>query len=83
MLLVESPGQPVATLFPESNTSFRLAPDRGQVTFIFSAESDARASGLILHRARDLKAIRVRAMTSVAFRRIASSVDFASNRRGQ
>ena len=59
VLLVENPGQPVATLFPESNTSFRIAPDRGQVTFIFSDESDARASGLILHKARDLKAIRV------------------------
>ncbi len=60
VLLVENPGQPVATLFPESSTTFRIAPDRGQVTFTFDDTSDPQSSGLILHKARDLKAVRVR-----------------------
>lgn len=60
VLLVENPGQPVATLLPESSTSFRIAPDRGQVTFVFDDASDALSSGLILHKGRDLKAVRVR-----------------------
>lgn len=59
VLLVESPGQSVATLMPESATSFRIAPDRGQVTFVFGAPSDASPTGLILHKGRDLRAIRV------------------------
>ncbi len=60
VLLVENPGQPVATLFPESSTSFRIAPDRGQVTFVLEDVTAAQCSGLILHKARDLKAVRVR-----------------------
>ncbi len=59
VLLVENPGQPVATLIPESKTSFRIAPDRGQVTFVFRQQGDKLSNGLILHKARDLKAIRV------------------------
>lgn len=60
VLLVENPGQPVATLLPESSSTFRIAPDRGQVTFVFSDPAAAQSSGLILHKARDLKAVRVR-----------------------
>jgi len=59
VLLVENPGQPVAALIPESNTSFRIAPDRGQVTFVFRAENDAVPTGLILHKGRDVRANRV------------------------
>jgi hypothetical protein len=58
-LQVENPGQPVATLFPESSTSFRIAPDRGQVTFVFDESNASRSSGFVLHKTRDLKAIRV------------------------
>jgi hypothetical protein len=60
VLLVENPGQPAATLFPESSTTFRIVPDRGQVTFTFEDATAAQSSGLILHKARDLKAVRVR-----------------------
>jgi len=60
VLLVENPGQPVATLFPESSTTFRIAPDRGQVTFVLEDATAPQSSGLILHKARDLKAVRVR-----------------------
>jgi len=59
VLLVENPGQPVATLFPESSTTFRIAPDRGQVTFVLEDATAAQSSSLILHKARDLKAVRV------------------------
>lgn len=61
VLIVENPGQPDAVLFPESQTSFRVTPDRGQVTFLFrgDVDTDAQSSGLILHKARDLKAVRV------------------------
>lgn len=58
-LQVENPGQPVATLFPESSTSFRIAPDRGQVTFVFDESNASLSSGFTLHKTRDLKAIRV------------------------
>jgi len=59
VLLVDNPGQPLAVLIPESSTSFRIAPDRGQVTFLLSGNSKERATGMILHKARDLKAVRV------------------------
>lgn len=57
-LLVHNPGQPPATLVPESTSVFRLAPDRGQVTFHRSASGEV--SGLTLHKGQDVTAKRVR-----------------------
>jgi hypothetical protein len=56
-LRVENPGQPHATLFPESETSFRIAPDRGTVTFELA--SDGTVTGLTLHKQIDLFAVRL------------------------
>jgi len=50
-LRVHNPGQPPADLFPEAATVFRLAPDRGQVTF--HVPTDGSISGLTLHKASD------------------------------
>ena len=58
-LLVDNPGQPVAELFPESPTVFRLSPDRGQVSFQLDEDDPNQVTGLILHKARDMKAIRI------------------------
>jgi hypothetical protein len=57
-LVVHNPGQPSATLFPESKSVFRIAPDRGQVTFHLSEAGDV--TGLTLHNARDVNAKRIR-----------------------
>ncbi len=56
-LLVHNPGQSVAKLFPETKTIFRIAPDRGQVSFEVS--ETGQASGLTLHKGQDVKATRV------------------------
>lgn len=56
-LQVHNQGQPPAELFPESSTVFRLAPDRGQVTFHLA--SDGRVTGLTLHKGQDVHASRV------------------------
>ncbi len=56
-LIVHNPGQPPATLYPESATVFRIAPDRGQVSFQLSATGDVE--GLTLHKQIDLVAKRV------------------------
>lgn len=56
-LRVETPGQPDARLFPESEVSFRLIPDRGQVTF--HVAPDGSVEGLTLHKQRDMKAKRL------------------------
>lgn len=57
-LKVIVPGQPDASLFPETGTVFRIAPDKGQVSF----QLDARGlpTGFTLHRQIDLVAKRVR-----------------------
>jgi hypothetical protein len=59
VLLVDNPGQPTATLFSESKLSFRIAPDRGQVTFLTAEDDEMKVTGLILHKERDLRAVRV------------------------
>lgn len=56
-LRVENPGQPTARLVAESETSFRIVPDRGQVTFRVGA--DGRVEGLTLHKQIDVWAERV------------------------
>ena len=56
-LRVINPGQPDAVLFAESNTLFRVKPDRGQVTF--TLDEDGTVEGLILHKQIDLVAKRV------------------------
>ena len=56
-LRVINPGQPTATLFPESETLFRIAPDRGQVSF--RVTDDGRVEGLTLHKQADVFAERV------------------------
>ncbi len=56
-LRVENPGQPAARLFPESDVSFRIAPDRGTVTFRVAA--DGSVDGLTLHKQVDVFARRV------------------------
>jgi hypothetical protein len=56
-LLVKNPGQPDATLQPESETMFRIVPDRGTVSFRVSAAGVVE--GLTLHKGRDVYAARV------------------------
>ena len=56
-LRVKNPGQPDATLYPETETTFRIAPDRGTVSFRVSAEGIVE--GLTLHKGRDVYAARV------------------------
>jgi hypothetical protein len=56
-LLVKNPGQPDATLQPESKTMFRILPDRGTVSFRVSATGVVE--GLTLHKGRDVYAARV------------------------
>lgn len=56
-LRVENPGQPGARLFPESERVFRVAPDRGQVSFELAP--DGRVTGLTLHKLSDVFARRV------------------------
>ncbi len=56
-LRVENPNQPSAFLFPESEVLFRIAPDRGQVTFKVAA--DGKVEGLTLHKQIDIFAKRV------------------------
>jgi len=60
VLLVDNPGRPTAELFPESTLSFRIAPDRGQVTFLTSESESTKITGLILHKGQDLRAVRVK-----------------------
>ncbi len=55
-LRVINPGQPDAYLFPESETSFRIEPDRGTVSF--DVDDSGYVTGLTLHKARDLVAVR-------------------------
>ena len=55
-LRVINPGQPDATLFPESETRFRIAPDRGQVSF--DVDAGGAVTGIVLHRGADMRAIR-------------------------
>ncbi len=57
-LLVHNPGQPPATLIPESESVFRLMPDRGQVTFQLSDSGEV--TGLTLHKGQDVKAKRIK-----------------------
>lgn len=59
-LRVVNPDRSEARLFPESERSFRIAPDRGTVTF--ELDADGRVSGLTLHRQADLFARRVGAL---------------------
>lgn len=56
-LRVKNSGQPDATLYPETETTFRIAPDRGTVSFRVSAEGIVE--GLTLHKGRDVYATRV------------------------
>lgn len=56
-LRVKNSGQPDATLYPETETIFRIAPDRGTVSFHVSAEGIVE--GLTLHKGRDVYAARV------------------------
>ena len=59
VLHVDTAGQPTAELFPESENRFRIAPDRGQVTFSLDEHDSQRVTGMILHKGRDLPAVRV------------------------
>ena len=56
-LMVHNPGQPTAELFAESATTFRLAPDRGTVTFHMG--EDGSVTGLTLHKQQDVYARRI------------------------
>lgn len=56
-LRVHNPGQPPASLLPETPTVFRIAPDRGQVTF--HVEPSGQIRGLTLHKGRDVYASRI------------------------
>ena len=56
-LAVRTPGHPGATLVPESQTQFRIAPDRGTVTFDVTEDGDV--NGLTLHKQADVYAKRV------------------------
>lgn len=56
-LRVHNPGQPAAELFPEAPTVFRLAPDRGQVSF--QRASDGTVTSLTLHKGQDVVAQRL------------------------
>lgn len=58
VLVVHHPGQPDASLYPEGEALFRIAPDRGQVSFVLDAQQ--QVTGLILHKGQDLKADKVR-----------------------
>lgn len=56
-LWVSNPGSPDAFLFPENETQFRLAPDRGQVSFELGP--DGQVVALVLHKQRDVRAARL------------------------
>jgi hypothetical protein len=56
-LQVVNPGQPIAHLFPETETLFRIKPDRGQVSF--TVDEKGSVTGITLHRQRDMHATRV------------------------
>jgi hypothetical protein len=56
-LRVINPGQPAAHLFPETETQFRVKPDRGQVSFHLDA--DGTVTGFTLHKQNDQHAKRV------------------------
>jgi len=56
-LTVHNPGQGPAELFPESETKFRIAPDRGQVSFELDPSGHVR--GLTLHKQADVYAERL------------------------
>ena len=58
VLCVDCLGQPTAELFPESERGFRIATDRGQVSFLIEDGNSQKITGLILHKSRDLKALR-------------------------
>lgn len=55
-LKVSNPGQDSAILFPESATMFRIAPDRGQVSFQLNNEN---VVSLTLHKQIDVTAKRI------------------------
>lgn len=56
-LRVINPGQSEAALFPESETRFRIAPDRGQVSFQTNEHNEVIA--LTLHKQVDVVAKRI------------------------
>lgn len=56
-LRVHNPGQPAAELFPEAPTVFRLAPDRGQVSF--QRAGNGTVISLTLHKGQDVVAQRL------------------------
>ena len=56
-LRVETPDQSATELFPESETSFRLVPDRGRV--VFDLAPDGTVRGMTLQKQIDLYAERV------------------------
>ena len=56
-LTLSTPGQSSSELFPESDNVFRIAPDRGQLTFDISASGEV--TGLTLNKRIDQKARRV------------------------
>jgi hypothetical protein len=56
-LRVKVDGQPDAVLYPESETRFRISPDRGQVSFRIGR--NGTVEGLILHKSKDLFADRI------------------------
>lgn len=49
-LIWSAAGDPEARLFPESESTFRIAPDEGQVSF---QRAEGRVTGLTLHRGGD------------------------------
>ncbi len=50
-------GNPTRTLVPESTTHFRIAPDRGLVSF--QLDEAGAVAGLTLHKQADIFAARV------------------------
>ncbi|MEO1498781.1 MAG: hypothetical protein AAFV43_16675 [Planctomycetota bacterium] len=59
-LVVDNPAQAdKAILVPESPNYFRIQPDRGAVSFVLGDGDDSKATGLVLHKQIDLRAVRV------------------------
>ena len=54
LLQVQNPGQPPAKLYPESDTLFRIKPDRGQVSF--QLDDKGAVLSLTLHKQQDVVA---------------------------
>jgi len=56
-LVVQNPDQTNSVLFPETECIFRIAPDRGMVTF--QRKGSGAVTGLILHKGKDGHAAKI------------------------